>query len=203
MTTTPRIYLAGPDVFLPQAATLAAAKQQICAQLGLVGLHPMDNELDASTHSPSALGYAIAAANEELMRSCDAVIANLTPWNGPSADAGTVYELGFMRALGRPCFAYSNDRRTYIARLQDYMDSHQLGPITTDQAGHMHNRLGHKLENFDLADNAMLPGGIMQSGGVFALGHLLPSDADYLTDLSAFQQAAQACAAYYQKRGPL
>ncbi|MFC7552233.1 nucleoside 2-deoxyribosyltransferase [Pseudoroseomonas wenyumeiae] len=32
----------------------------------------------------------------------------MTPFRGPSADAGTVFELGFMRALGRPVFGYAN-----------------------------------------------------------------------------------------------
>jgi hypothetical protein len=35
------------------------------------------------------------------MRSCDAIIVNLAPLRGPRADAGSAYEMGFMRALGR------------------------------------------------------------------------------------------------------
>ena len=42
----------------------------------------------------------IAMRNETHIRSCQAVIANLTPFRGPSADVGTVYEVGFARALG-------------------------------------------------------------------------------------------------------
>jgi nucleoside 2-deoxyribosyltransferase len=37
------------------------------------------------------------------------MIVNLTPFLGPSADVGSAYEMGFMRTLGRPIFAYSND----------------------------------------------------------------------------------------------
>ena len=36
------------------------------------------------------------------MRSCQLCIANLTPFRGVSMDSGTAYEVGFMRALGRP-----------------------------------------------------------------------------------------------------
>ena len=32
------------------------------------------------------------------MKEADAIIANLTPFRGPSADTGTVYELGYMAA---------------------------------------------------------------------------------------------------------
>ena len=56
-------------------------------------------------------------ANEAHIRSCDALIAELTPFRGPSADVGTVYELGFMRALGRPVFGYSNVARRFGARV--------------------------------------------------------------------------------------
>jgi nucleoside 2-deoxyribosyltransferase len=42
MTAT--AYLAGPDVFLPNAVAHAAAKVEICRRLGLRGLPPL-NEL--------------------------------------------------------------------------------------------------------------------------------------------------------------
>jgi nucleoside 2-deoxyribosyltransferase len=60
----------------------------------------------------SSLGQralAISRAMERVMQTCDAMIVNLTPFRGPSADVGSAYEMGFMRALGRPIFAYSND----------------------------------------------------------------------------------------------
>ena len=31
------------------------------------------------------------------MQGCDAMIVNLTPFRGPSADVGSAYEMGFMR----------------------------------------------------------------------------------------------------------
>ena len=37
------------------------------------------------------------------MDAADAIIANLTPFRGPSADAGTVYELGYMAGRGKFC----------------------------------------------------------------------------------------------------
>ena len=43
------------------------------------------------------------------MDQADVIIANLTPFRGPSADAGTVYELGYMLGKGdRLCLGYSN-----------------------------------------------------------------------------------------------
>jgi len=49
---------------------------------------------------------------DRLLRS-DAVVADLTPFRGPSADAGTVWEIGFAIALGKPVFGYTSDTREY------------------------------------------------------------------------------------------
>ena len=43
------------------------------------------------------------------MIEADAIIANLTPFRGPGADAGTVYELGYMAGRGKLCLGYCND----------------------------------------------------------------------------------------------
>ena len=39
---TLRAYLAGPDVFLPQAGPWAEFKKAICARHGLIGVSPFD-----------------------------------------------------------------------------------------------------------------------------------------------------------------
>ena len=51
------------------------------------------------------------------MQGCDVMIVNLTPFRGPSADVGSAYEMGFMRALGRTIFAYTNDDRPLLERV--------------------------------------------------------------------------------------
>jgi len=43
-----KIYLAGPDVFLPDAIELGRRKADICARLGLSALYPLDNAIDLS-----------------------------------------------------------------------------------------------------------------------------------------------------------
>ena len=109
-----RVYLAGPEVFLSNAREIGALKRAICERHGLVGIFPADEEDDfdpASSLGQRAL--AISRAMERVMQGCDAMIVNLTPFRGPSADVGSAYEMGFMRALGRPIFAYSNDSRLF------------------------------------------------------------------------------------------
>ena len=105
-----KIYLAGPDVFLPDAVEIGRRKAEVCAYHGLTGLYPLDNSID-----PTAAGASLTIfkSNEAMMESADAIIANLTPFRGPSADAGTVYELGYMAGRGKLCLAYS-DRKSVV-----------------------------------------------------------------------------------------
>lgn len=103
-TPRPRVYLAGPEVFLPRAEALQIAeeKKAICAHLGLFGVFPFDlAPAPVVEGTGRSLAEAIADKDESLVRSCDAVLANLSPFRGPSADVGTTYELGYARGLGK------------------------------------------------------------------------------------------------------
>ena len=98
-----RAYLAGPDIFLPEARQWAERKKAICARHGLIGVSPLDQLPDQpSDWAALPKWQRIALRNETLIRSCDVMIANLTPFRGPSADVGPVYEVAFMRAIARP-----------------------------------------------------------------------------------------------------
>jgi len=89
-----RIYLAGPDVFLPDAIDIGRAKVALCARYGLIGLYPLENAVDRAADDAS---LQIFRGNEAMMIEADAIVANLTPFRGPGADAGTVYELAIWR----------------------------------------------------------------------------------------------------------
>src|SRR3984957_13409544 len=112
MTT---VYLAGPDVFLPDAVEIGHRKVELCARFGLTGLYPLDTVIDLTAKDAT---LRIFRSNEAMMDRADAVIANLTPFRGPSADAGTVYELGYMAARGKLCTGYSNVPGSYMDRVE-------------------------------------------------------------------------------------
>src|SRR4051794_21916363 len=113
-----RLYLAGPDVFLANARDVGSRKRAICMRHGLVGIFPADEEdVRNPGLAPRDCGLAISRTMERSMRSCAAMIVNLTPFRGPSADVGSAYEMGFMRALGRPIYAYTNDARPLLDRV--------------------------------------------------------------------------------------
>ena len=146
----PRIYLAGPEVFLPDPAAAAARLQRLCAGHGLDGVFPLDQAVAPRRGEPPA-GHAarIRAANLDLIRGADMVLANVTPFRGPSPDDGTVYEMGFAAALGRPVFAYSDDPRALLERTRALMPVTERNGVWRDDAGMM-------VEEFGLPVNLML-----------------------------------------------
>src|SRR5260370_12894467 len=99
-----KIYLAGPDVFLPDAVDIGRRKVELCKRHGLIGLYPLDNAIDIAAEDAS---LRIFRGNETMMIEADAIIANLTPFRGPGADAGTVYELVFMAGPPQRSFSFS------------------------------------------------------------------------------------------------
>ena len=83
-------------------------------------------------------------------------MANLTPFRGPAADPGTVFELGYMRGLGRPVFGYTHSPSDYRARVAGARHAQ----------GQWRDAEGLEVEDFGLAENLMLEGAIAASGGV-------------------------------------
>src|SRR5689334_18125943 len=142
-----KIYLAGPDVFLPDAIEIGRRKVEICKRHGVNGLYPLDNSVDL--FAPNA-SLKIFRGNEAMMNQADAIIANLTPFRGPGADAGTVYELGYMAGRGKLCLAYSNDPAIYVERVKRIYD------VTRSAAGHLIDNDGLTVEDFGLPDNLMM-----------------------------------------------
>jgi nucleoside 2-deoxyribosyltransferase len=173
-----RAYLAGPEVFLPNAAEVGEAKKRLCEQYGVLGVFPLDTEL---ADQGRELGLAISAANEQLIRSSDLVIANMTPFRGPSADVGTAYEMGFARALGLPVFAYTNDPERFQQRTRQFLSS--LGELRADEERDAHDM---SIEAFELSDNLMLAGALREQGYEPTHGHT--DRAQRFVDLDAFER---------------
>ncbi|PXX89520.1 nucleoside 2-deoxyribosyltransferase [Marinobacter vulgaris] len=152
MAKPKRIYLAGPEVFFPaeEHQAIVAEKKRLLREYGFEGVDPLDTELAFSGNEAKLRrGHRIFRANRELMDSCDAIIANLTPFRGISADPGTVFEVGYMTGQGKPAFGFTLDRRYYRER---------AGATELDE-------LGHTVEDFEMRDNLMIEGGIHGSGG--------------------------------------
>jgi len=80
-------YLAGPDVFLPNAVAHAATKVEICRRLGLRGLPPL-NETAETAATELEVWQAIYEKDVAMMEKSDIIIANLTPFANPIAVRG-------------------------------------------------------------------------------------------------------------------
>jgi nucleoside 2-deoxyribosyltransferase len=180
------VYLAGPDVFLPDARAWMERKKAICTRHGLTGITPLDdlpNEPAAWADLPE--WRRIALRNEAHIRNCAAVIANLTPFRGPSADVGTVYEVGFARGLGLKLFGYATVTAGFLERTVS-----AIGGGRQASDGSWWDADGLLVEQFGLFDNLMIEAGITESGGT-----LVCEDQDRWHDLSVFERCVQAAAA--------
>jgi nucleoside 2-deoxyribosyltransferase len=170
-----QVYLAGPDVFLPDALEIGRQKAEICRRYDLIGLYPLDNVIDRAAPDAS---LQIFKANEVLMDRAGAIIANLTPFRGPGADAGTVYELGYMAARGKLCLGYSNDPAVYADRVRRFTE-------VAPRDGCLADADGLTVEDFGHNDNLMMIHALDLHGVPLVLPRERP--ADIWRDLGAFE----------------
>lgn len=176
------IYLAGPEVFLPDPAAIGDAKKALCEKYGFIGIFPLDKDIKPQA-TPRQTAMAISLGNEALIMRSDIIIANLMPFRGPSADAGTIYELGMGRGLGKLLAGYSNSDVPYFDRVCSLLEA---GGLASTSSEGVRDRDGNSIENFGLMDNLMLEGGIQEAGGVFITHHV--EGPERFTDLTAFEE---------------
>ncbi|HEY2246093.1 MAG TPA: nucleoside 2-deoxyribosyltransferase [Bradyrhizobium sp.] len=177
-----KIYLAGPDVFLPDAVEIGRRKVEICRAHGLTGLYPLDNKLDLAAADAS---MQIFRANEATMDEADAIIANLTPFRGASADPGTAYELGAMAARRKLCLGYSNDPAVYADRVRRFTE-------VTASDGQLIDADGLTVEDFGLNDNLMMIHALDLYGCPLVTPRQQPDDLWH--DLTAFEMCVRLAA---------
>ncbi|MEY2684582.1 MAG: hypothetical protein RJA09_1726 [Pseudomonadota bacterium] len=107
------VYLAGPDVFYPDARARGRDMLAVCRSLGWEGLYPLDAVLPATSPNPSR---AIYEANRALIDRADAVVANLRDFRGGEPDSGTVWEAAYAMAQGKTVVGYLPDDRPLVVR---------------------------------------------------------------------------------------
>jgi len=113
-----RLYLAGPDVFRPDARERGEALKQACAAQGFEGLFPLDQDVPARITEPSAQAAWIYHANITLIERADAVLANLDFFRGPEPDSGTCFEVGYAVAKGKPVHGYLPEHGSFAERIR-------------------------------------------------------------------------------------
>ncbi|MET0219316.1 MAG: nucleoside 2-deoxyribosyltransferase, partial [Tardiphaga sp.] len=143
----------GPDVFRPDAMAHAKRKIEICRRYGIEGLAPLNQDVAPPAEPAAARWQTVFDKDVAMMEACDCIIANLTPFGGASADAGTLIEVGWFLGRGKPIFAYSNTRASFEERMR-----RQLALAADDADCTM------AIEGFHLPDNLMIVGAVMGSG---------------------------------------
>ena len=135
-----KLYLAGPDVFRPDAVAWAAQVRELCRAAGHEALVPLDGEVPATA-------AAIYRNNLQCIAEADAVLANLNPFRGDEPDSGTCVEIGYALARGKTVIGYADDLRPLRERLR------ASGPGAD---GRWRDGAGHAVEDFGLPLNLML-----------------------------------------------
>lgn len=146
--TLHRLYLAGPDVFRPDAAEHGRRLVALCAEHGFEGVFPLAESLPALPTSQEVAAH-IYRANVAHIERCDAVVANLDFFRGPEPDSGTCFEVGYAVARGKPVVGYIPEGGSFAERIR------QRHPEAVGEGGLADTR-GWQLEEFGLPLNLML-----------------------------------------------
>ncbi|EOQ94738.1 nucleoside 2-deoxyribosyltransferase [Leptospira wolbachii serovar Codice str. CDC] len=159
------IYLAGPEVFLPNATEILSNAKNLCETFGYRALSPFDGEVTDQLFMERA--NQIFKENILLIRKCDIVIANCNPFRGACIDDGTAFEIGYAYSQGKRVFGYLNDKRILpeIVKSKIQTKPHASG-YAIDNDGYLLN------EDFGNSINLMLEFSILDSGGSLVLGNL-------------------------------
>jgi len=142
------VYLAGPDVFRPDAEAFGRALAQACAALGLQGVFPLDGALPPGL-PPADAARHIYQANIRRIESCDAVLAQLDFFRGAEPDSGTCFEVGYAVARGKLVIGHVPEGGALAARIR----ARQPGMLAADG---VHDTAGWRVEEFGLPLNLML-----------------------------------------------
>lgn len=133
-----KIYIAGPDVFEPNAVEIGKKYKSVCENYGHEGLYPLDNECNSSLE--------IYKGNVKLIEISDVVIANGNEFRG-EMDVGTAFEVGYAAAKGKKILIYMDDTHSLVEK---YGKADEQGKLTED--------FGHPL-NLMLAESAQIING--------------------------------------------
>lgn len=148
------IYIAGPDVFSLYSSDRGRKYKNTLKDKGFIGLYPGDY-CETIELSKDQLARDIFDYNTNLIRSSDGIIANLSGFRGPSADAGTIWEVGFARGLNIPVVGYIDVGAEDA--IYDYLDKcYHWDLVGSLEKGKSFDRYNNLIEDFNLPDNLMI-----------------------------------------------
>lgn len=147
------LYLAGPEVWFPDAGAHLARCAALCAEAGF-RLLTADPAALKETEPGEVMAREIYAERVSRLRRADAAIVNLTPWRGPGADPGAAFEAGFLAGLAKPVLGWMNvpaeEHADYLGRVDAWMGARP------DETGVWRDGDGCAIEDMGLPETVML-----------------------------------------------
>ena len=159
-SASPRVYLAGPDVFFPDSKQIFQDLLAHCERLGMVGLVPSDGGVsEGFVGTDDELAQRIYDGNVALMREADGVIANLMSFRGAEPDSGTAFEVGFAAALQKPVVVYGVPEGSYASRVATVIPTtpDADGNLRETESGMLVEGLGQRMNLMLTRSTAMAP----------------------------------------------
>jgi nucleoside 2-deoxyribosyltransferase len=164
-------------VFDLDPAWIFERMKALCRSHGVAGVAPLDNQIGLEGIAPGKdLLERIVRADIALMNTLDAAVFCLDSFRrGPEMDAGTAFEVGYMKALGKPIAGWTRDARSYPERVADFFGSAFGQPLAPTESGLVGGTSGLSrdpdgvlVHSEGCAQNAMVHVGIELAGGVVA-----------------------------------
>lgn len=149
-----KVYVAGPDVFRPDALEYAKLVRELLQGEGITPLLPIDNDVDMLNKYPGMIAMEIYAKNVAMIDAADAVLANIEPFRGDHMDPGTAFEIGYAVARGKPVYCFTPHAGTTMVDRIEWMET---GGVFRDNSKMM-------VENFGETENLMIT---VPSAGIY------------------------------------
>lgn len=160
MNQRKRIYLAGPEVFLPNASEVLGSRKRVLEKYDFVVYSPFDGNIPENLERNEVLARRIFEENCRLIRESDWVIANCNFFRGTCVDDGTSFEIGYAFQLGKRIYGHRE------SSLPLPMETAKRIPTTMHESGFRIDGEGFLLnEDFGNRINLMLEYSIEASGG--------------------------------------
>ncbi len=155
----PVVYIAGPERYDADCAEQYARMKALCAENGLFAIVPTDEIPGipaANTGDIYTDAYLIFLRQQQHVRDCDIILANLNDFHGWEPDSDTSFECGMAYQLGKKMFSYMESTARMIDRVPNF------GPEREYR-----DACGCNAENFDYPINLMFSGSMPVFEGNF------------------------------------
>lgn len=139
-----KIYLSAPDVFMRNEKEIGIEKKRICKHYGIKGVFPTENlDMDyVLKQFPPHMSQIMYEGNKILIKECDMILVNVSPFRGWSMDCGVAHEIGCFDMLEKPVYIYANTNLSLADRVGKKED------------GYCEN--GYLVEDFNEIENLMI-----------------------------------------------